>query len=500
MSGSVYLQISDLAPGPLLTTARGYGATSLPPTRHRYQRPQRYRDPGFGPCGPEPNEIQGALNTRGGSHDGSSRILAYTQGQHIRSAMDKPRPGKTTFVIMVSPLPAYSQCKILRCNAEYVSSTLSLRGGGSPGALRGGGRGGGVGSSGLCRALRSYALCTRRTARTCRGDLAFHSAVHGIEDLMIQHNCSRQGPTAPPPPRGPVFPGAGPIRASGSPAPDPCDYEGRFSRLHRQPPGFLHCASFGDPHVRTFHHHFHTCRVQGAWPLLDNDFLFVQATSSPVALGANATTTRKLTIIFKNMQECIDQKVYQAEVDNLPAAFEDGSINGGDRPGGSSLSIQTANPGSHVEIRAAYIGTTIIIRQTAGQLSFSIRVAEDVARAFSAEQDLQLCVGGCPPSQRLSRSVRSRRGTITIDTARQLCKEGLPVEDAYFHSCVFDVLISGDPNFTVAAQAALEDARAFLPDLEKLHLFPSDAGVPLSPATFPAPLLSGLFVLWLCIQ
>ncbi|XP_026946835.1 hemojuvelin isoform X1 [Sagmatias obliquidens] len=395
---------------------------------------------------------------------------------------------------------AHSQCKILRCNAEYVSSTLSLRGGGSPGALRGGGRGGGVGSSGLCRALRSYALCTRRTARTCRGDLAFHSAVHGIEDLMIQHNCSRQGPTAPPPPRGPALPGAGPVRSSGPPAPDPCDYEGRFFRLNGQPPGFLHCASFGDPHVRSFHHHFHTCRVQGAWPLLDNDFLFVQATSSPVASGADATTTRKLTIIFKNMQECIDQKVYQAEVDNLPAAFEDGSINGGDRPGGSSLSIRTANPGSHVEIRAAYIGTTIIIRQTAGQLSFSIKVAEDVARAFSAEQDLQLCVGGCPPSQRLSRSERSHRGAITIDTARQLCKEGLPVEDAYYHSCVFDVLISGDPNFTVAAQAALEDARAFLPDLEKLHLFPSDAGVPLPSATLLAPLLSEVFVLWLCIQ
>ncbi|XP_047399290.1 hemojuvelin isoform X2 [Sciurus carolinensis] len=313
---------------------------------------------------------------------------------------------------------------------------------------------------------------------------------------MIQHNCSRQGPTAPPPPRGPALPGAGP----GPPTPDPCDYEGRYSRLHGRPPGFLHCASFGDPHVRSFHHHFHTCRVQGAWPLLDNDFLFVQATSSPVASGANATTTRKLTIIFKNMQECIDQKVYQAEVDNLPAAFEDGSINGGDRPGGSSLSIQTANPGSHVEIQAAYIGTTIIIRQTAGQLSFSIKVAEDVARAFSAEQDLQLCVGGCPPSQRLSRSERNRRGAITVDTARQLCKEGLPVEDAYFQSCVFDVSISGDPNFTVTAQAALEDARAFLPDLEKLHLFPSDAGVPLSPATFLTLFLSGLFVLWFCFQ
>ncbi|XP_045139642.1 hemojuvelin [Echinops telfairi] len=246
---------------------------------------------------------------------------------------------------------------------------------------------------------------------------------------------------------------------------------------------------FGAPR---FHHLFHTCRVQGAWPLLDNDFLFVQATSSPVAAGANATTTRKLTVIFKDMQECIDQKVYQAEVDNLPAAFEDGSINGGDRPGGSSLSIQTANPGSHVEIQAAYIGTTIIIRQTAGHLSFSIKVAEEVARAFSAEQDLQLCVGGCPPSQRLSRSERNRRGALTIDRARELCKEGLPVEDVYFHSCVFDVLISGDPNFTVAAQTALEDARVFLPDLEQLHLFPSDAGVSLSSATFLAPLLSGL--------
>ncbi|XP_004619275.2 hemojuvelin [Sorex araneus] len=389
---------------------------------------------------------------------------------------------------------AHAQCKILRCNAEYVASTLSLRGAGAAGGAAG------PGAGALCRALRSYALCTRRTARTCRGDLAFHSAVHGIEDLMIQHNCSRQGPTAPPPPRGPALPGAGALRPVGPAAPDPCDYEGQFARLHGRAPGFLHCASFGDPHVRSFHHHFHTCRVQGAWPLLDNDFLSVQATSSPVARGANATTTRKLTIIFKNMQECIDQKVYQAEVDNLPVAFEDGSVNGGNRPGGSSLSIRTTAPGGHVEIQAAYIGTTIVIRQTAGQLSFSIRVAEDVARAFSAEQDLQLCVGGCPPSQQLSRLERQRRGAISPDAARQLCKERLPVEDAYFHSCVFDVLISGDPNFTVAARAALEDARAFLPDLDKLHLFPSDAGSPLCSAVLGGPALSGLLVLWLFTQ
>ncbi|KAL0604250.1 NANOG neighbor homeobox [Plecturocebus cupreus] len=34
-----------------------------------------------------------------------SHIWGNRRGQHIRSAMDKPRPGKTTYVIMVSPLP-----------------------------------------------------------------------------------------------------------------------------------------------------------------------------------------------------------------------------------------------------------------------------------------------------------------------------------------------------------------------------------------------------------
>lgn len=44
--------------------------------------------------------------------------------------------------------------------------------------------------------------------------------------------------------------------------------------------------------------------------------------------------------------------------------------------------------------------------------------------------------------------------------------------------CAFDVLISGDPNFTTALQAALEYVCALQPDLEKLLLFPSEAWFP----------------------
>ena len=34
-----------------------------------------------------------------------SHIWGNRRGQHIRSAMDEPHPGETTFMIMVSPLP-----------------------------------------------------------------------------------------------------------------------------------------------------------------------------------------------------------------------------------------------------------------------------------------------------------------------------------------------------------------------------------------------------------
>lgn len=172
-------------------------------------------------------------------------------------------------------LPASSQCKILRCNSEYVAATLNLRG-----ADR---------SAGYCDALRSYSRCTRRTARTCRGDLAYHSAVHGIEDLMIHNNCSKEGPTSPPRPRPPPnHQGLEPLAM--------CDYEKSFVYKHGQAPSYQHCAAFGDPHIRTFHDDFHTCRVEGSWPLLDNEYLFVQATSSPVAKGSNATVTSKVTL------------------------------------------------------------------------------------------------------------------------------------------------------------------------------------------------------------
>ncbi|XP_046889770.1 repulsive guidance molecule A isoform X1 [Hypomesus transpacificus] len=381
-------------------------------------------------------------------------------------------------VLFLSLFPSVSlQCKILRCNSEFWASTSS-----GP-------------EEEFCTALRAYNSCVRRTARTCRGDLAYHSAQHGIEDLMSQHNCSKEGPTSqprtrtphPPPPLQPE-----PDSQERSDGPEVCHYE-RSLPKHAAPPNYTHCGFFGDPHLRTFSDDFQTCKVEGAWPLIHNKYLSVQVTNTPVVPGSSATATSKLTIIFKNFQECVDQKMYHAETDELPAAFADGSKNGGERHGANTLRVVEKVPGQHVEIQARYIGTTIVVRQVGRYLTFAVRMPEEVVNSVEDRdnQDLYLCLHGCPANQRIDfRSFRARAAEthgpgrvrtgspphgFTYQSAMTKCKERLPVEDLYFQSCVFDLLSSGDINFTMAAYYAFEDVKMLHSNKDKYHLYERDA-------------------------
>jgi len=173
-------------------------------------------------------------------------------------------------------LPAHcQQCRIQRCNSEYVSSTSHTSGLQDDVAL----------DVDYCIALRAYALCTRRQARSCRGDLVYHSAVFRIKELFSQHNCSSDGPTSSARARGTARPVV----------PEPCDYESRvLAAGSAGQKKYAHCGLFGDPHLRTFRNEFQTCKVEGAWPLIDNRFLSVQVTNVPVVLGSSATATSKV--------------------------------------------------------------------------------------------------------------------------------------------------------------------------------------------------------------
>ncbi|XP_060611620.2 repulsive guidance molecule A [Anolis sagrei] len=384
---------------------------------------------------------------------------------------------QTFFVSLCVFFPTVtSGCRIMKCNSEFLAATSS-----GPHHL------GAEETPEFCTALRAYAHCTHHTARTCRGDLFYHSAVHGIDDLMAQHNCSKEGPTSPPRVR--PLPRADSQERSDSP--EICHYERSFHK-HSPPPNYTHCGLFGDPHLRTFSDSFQTCKIPGAWPLIDNSYLNVQVTNTPVRPGSMATATSKLTIIFKSFQECVEQKVYQAEMDELPAAFADGSKNGGDKHGANSLKITEKVSGQHIEIQAKYIGTTIVVRQVGHYLTFAVRMPEEVVEAVEDgdNQGLYLCLRGCPLNQQIDfqafhsttqstenwarrkgPSLPSSPEAFTYESAMIKCREKLPVEDLYFQSCVFDLLTTGDVNFTLAAYYAFEDVKMLHSSKDKLHLY-----------------------------
>ncbi|KAM4735924.1 hemojuvelin isoform 1-T2 [Anableps anableps] len=353
-----------------------------------------------------------------------------------------------------------ASCHILRCNSEFVAATVHLSGGGGAAVSRE------AVNSAYCSALRSYGICTKRMARPCRGDLAYHSAVQGIEDLLIQHRCPRAGPTAQPRPL-----------PQGTMSGDTCLYERSFFSREGHMPEYLHCSVFGDPHVRTFNNDFHTCAVQGAWPLIDNDYLYVQVTSTPAKDGLHHTVLTKVTIIFKSWRQCTDQQLYQAELDDVPAAFADGSQWSGERRGHRVLTVRTESPGRHAEIRAAYIGTLLVVRQSGRSLALSVRSPRGVVEAFDPEHDLQLCVWGCPASQRMStlRPPAPDSPAAAAGGAEAHCAALLPTPDVYFHACVFDLLASGDLNSSRAAVGALQDARNMIGSRQGVHLLPAAA-------------------------
>ncbi|RMC18071.1 hypothetical protein DUI87_04950 [Hirundo rustica rustica] len=387
----------------------------------------------------------------------------------------------------------HTSCGIQKCTTDFVSFTSHLNAALEDFDLE------------FCKALRAYSVCTYRNSKVCRGNLVYHSAVLGIGDLMTQRNCTKDGPTSSTDPEM---------------THDPCNYSGRTEvREHRggeetPPPTYLFCGLFGDPHLRTFKDHFQTCKVEGAWPLIDNNYLSVQVTNVPVVPGSSATATKKgmstyseeeivamggerwddhrqITIIFKSYQDCTDQKVYQAMTDDLPAAFVDGTTSGGDG-NTRSLHIVEKVSGKYIEMHAKYIGTTVYIRQLGHYLTLAIRMPQELVMAYEESQDLQLCVNGCPSSERIDQSghlplpvmgkllpwgaAAHPLSGYTLETATTKCHEKILVKDIYFYSCVFDLLTTGDANFTAAAHSALQDVKALHPSKEHWHIFPRSGG------------------------
>lgn len=167
-----------------------------------------------------------------------------------------------------------------------------------------------------------------------------------------------------------------------------------------------------------------------------------------------------------------------------------------------ALWISERSPGRHVELHAGYIGVTVIVRQLGRYLTLAVRIPGEVALAYDATQDLQLCLNGCPSGERIDQAghlplprsppalglqlQQLRRPSYSSQTqaspyamhvfgvegAKERCREQLEVQDIYFHSCVFDLLTTGDANFTVAAYSALKDMESLHPHRDRWRIYP----------------------------
>ncbi|XP_060839493.1 repulsive guidance molecule B-like [Rhopalosiphum padi] len=306
-----------------------------------------------------------------------------------------------------------------------------------------------------CRDLDVYIKCMKSLSKKCRGDIGYHSAVT-VSNSEFKKSCtshddfSRNNSSE-----------HSQIAQSTHNAPS-CPLLFDDKKEHR------FCGLFGDPHLRTFDGKYQTCRIHGAWQVIENPFFGIMVTNDAVVNSTTATAPTKLTVILKaHKPECTLQKLYEAQGDfQLPNVFEDGSTSSGPTSSPTvSLSWRSNDPNSEtVIIRLSYISTIITVTRVGKYLSISAKLPDQLAQMFNQDKHV-LCSTGCP----LSEQIDIKQVTISeLDRVLTSCHNsvgptGHKLTDQYLDWCVFDMMTSHDEQFINASHAAYSDVLFFEP-------------------------------------
>lgn len=138
-----------------------------------------------------------------------------------------------------------------------------------------------------CKEIEAYIKCMKSLSKKCRGDIAYHSAItvsnthyknkcYGHEDSS-RINTSDHSQSMMPINNGPNC---------------------RLLFDDRKENKFRFCGLFGDPHLRTFDGKYQTCRIHGAWQVVENPFFSIMVTNDAVLNSTTATAPTKVINCF----------------------------------------------------------------------------------------------------------------------------------------------------------------------------------------------------------
>lgn len=313
---------------------------------------------------------------------------------------------------------------------------------------------------GSCDNVEEFRACLSQLSQSCAGNFGYRSALSILKKL----NCSDVVATKTSKPR---------------PTKEICLW--RSGEPNEE---WHQCSLYGYTHLRTFGGELQTCRAIGARPLVDNAYLAVQVTNSPVS--DTATVLSKVTVVIHAHGGCAMEKTYEADIkDNpLPTVFVDGSPSAG-------KGVRLAPLGSgHVELVLSHAGARLLIRRQGDFLSVALRLPSTLA----GDQSLQLCLRGCSSSER----VLAPHGEPAwrLEEADAACRAA-NLTGAYRDACVFDVLATGQKDM------AAEASGVAVADLKELgaaaapHVIQQPSVATDRRASFAAVMANLMLIAWL---
>lgn len=132
-----------------------------------------------------------------------------------------------------------------------------------------------------CRDLKAYIACMELFSGKCRGDIGYHSFVTvsknefkkrcADDENLLRNNISERSQSL-----------------------IPSNNRNICPSLFDDKKEHKFCGFFGDPHLRTFDGRYQTCRIHGAWPVIENPFFGIMVTNDAVLNSTTATAPTKV--------------------------------------------------------------------------------------------------------------------------------------------------------------------------------------------------------------